>query len=392
MKSFLSHLECTVCGKYHDADLVQNFCDECGRVLYPVYDLEGARRAVSKIDLLGRSANMWRFFEIMPVRSPDNVVTLGEGVTPLLRADKLGRKLGCSQLFLKDEGMNPTGSFKARGLSAAVSRAVELGQRRVAMPSAGNAGGALAAYGSRAGIDCFITIPEETPQAAVTEVRLYGSRLELVAGHIGDAGRIARERAGIEGLFDLSTMKEPYRVEGKKTMGYELAADFNWTVPDVVVYPTGGGTGLLGIWKAFEEMTQLGWLEEAKMPRMICVQSEGCAPITRAYLEGKDRSEPWVDPITIASGLRVPTPFADDLILQTVRESGGTALTVGDEELYPAIKDIAELEGVFVCPEGAATLVALQKLLEMGTIDPDEKIVLLNTGTGLKYLDVLETP
>ena len=392
MRSYLTHLECTVCGAEHDADAPQNVCTHCGRVLYPRYDLEGAARAVNPAALSTRPPTMWRYFEVMPVRSPDNVISLGEGGTPLLHAKRLGAALGCPRLYIKDEGLNPTGSFKARGLAAAVSRAVELGLRRFAMPSAGNAGGALAAYVARAGAEAYITVPRETPQANVTEVQFYNARWDLVAGHIGDAGRIARERAAEEGLFDLSTMKEPYRVEGKKTMGYELAQDLGWKAPDVVMYPTGGGTGILGIWKAFEEMAAMGWLTDDSRPRMVCVQSEGCAPVVKAYHEGKDRIEPWPDPQTIAAGLRVPGPFADDLILQVVRQSGGTALTVSDDEIRAGVREMAELEGVFACPEGAGTLAALRTLLAQGAVDPEGTIVLLNTGTGLKYLDLLGEP
>ena len=392
MKSFLSYLECTGCGAQHMADRPQNVCPDCGKVLYPRYDLEGVRRAVSPQDLARRPNTMWRFFEVLPVRDPERVVTLGEGETPLLPAPRLGKALGCTRLYIKEEGVNPTGSFKARGLSAAVSRAAELGLRRLSVPSAGNAGGALAAYAARAGVEAHVFMPQETPDANKVECLAYGAKVTLVPGSIRDAGRVAREEGAKEGLFDLSTLQEPYRLEGKKTMGYELAQALGWRAPDVLVYPTGGGTGILGIWKAFQEMEALGWLAEEKRPAMVCVQAEGCAPLVQALHDGKERCDPWPDPRSIAAGLRVPSPFADYLILQTIRESGGTAVSVSDDEMRAGVWEMAALEGVFPCPEGAATLAGLRKLLASGAVDPESSIVLLNTGTGLKYLDVLGEP
>ena len=389
LKSYLSHLKCSNCGLHHSAEMPQSTCIQCGKMLYAQYDLDAASHAVSPSILEGRPDTMWRYFEFLPVRDPSRIVTLGEGGTPLLRIKNLGRSLGCSNLYLKDEGLNPTGSFKARGLSAAVSRAVELGLSRLVAPSAGNAGGALAAYGARAGITTHIYMPEETPVANKIECATYGATVTFVPGSIREAGQLASKETRDQGYFDLSTLKEPYRLEGKKTMGYELARANNWQSPDIIVYPTGGGTGLLGIWKAFEEMETLGWLREQKRPAMVCVQAEGCAPLVQAFQNHEEKSTPWENPHTIASGLRVPSPFADYEILKVLGVSGGTALTVTDSEMKEAGKDLGVQEGVCASPEGAATLAGLKKLLRSGTIDPESTIVLLNTGTGLKYPDFL---
>jgi threonine synthase len=325
----------------------------------------------------------------MPVRQETNIVTLGEGMTPLLRAARLGRRYGFGQLFIKEEGLNPTGSFKARGMSAALSRARELGVSRVAAPSAGNAAGALAAYGAAAGMETAVFIPIDAPEINKIESRACGARVYLAKGLISDAAKILREVGPKRGWFDVSTLKEPYRVEGKKTMGFELAEQFAWQLPEAIIYPTGGGTGIIGMWKAFEELQQLGWIDERR-PRMISVQATGCAPIVQAFLEHRSESEPWQDAQTIASGLRVPHAFADYLILRTIRESGGTAIAVSDAEITSAMYQLARTEGLFACPEGAATLAAFKHLATTGFLHPDERVVLFNTGSGLKYAQLMQ--
>jgi threonine synthase len=327
---------------------------------------------------------MWRIPELMPVRDPANIVTLGEGGTPLLAVPRLGERLGFSRLYVKDEGLNPTGSFKARGISAAVSKAKELGVRAFTIPTAGNAGSALAAYGARAGIPVDVFMPRDTPALFQKEVRAYGATAHLVDGLIDKAGAEARAHAAATGAFDVSTLKEPYRCEGKKTMGYELATQLDWRLPDVVIYPTGGGTGIVGMWKAFAEMEALGWIGSER-PRMVSVQAEGCAPITRAYTEGAERARPWEGATTYASGIRVPSAVGDYLILRAVRDSGGTAIAVSEDEIAEGARLINTLEGIFAAPEGGATLAALRALHARGEVSPDETIVLFNTGTGLKY-------
>jgi threonine synthase len=330
---------------------------------------------------------MWRWHELLPVYEQKNRINLGEGDTPTLNLPRLGSKLGLNNLYVKDESLNPTGSFKARGLAAAVSKAKELGQTKVIIPTAGNAGGAMAAYAARSGLEACIYMPKDTPVANMEESRIAGAAVVLIDGLISEAAGMAGVRARDEGWFDVSTFKEPYRAEGKKIMGYELAEDFNWELPDVIIYPTGGGTGLVGMWKAFEEMEALGWLEKSKRPRMVSVQAEGCAPITKAFADGAEYCDYWVGAQTIASGLRVPKSFADFIILDYLRESNGIALSVSDQAIIDAQKMLAGTEGLFACPEGAATLAGLVMLLEDKWVDPDERIVLFNTGTGLKYLD-----
>ncbi len=332
---------------------------------------------------------MWRYAELLPVQDPANVVSLGEGFTPLIHAPRLGSELGLSRLYIKEEAANPTGSFKARGLCAAVSMAKELGVDRLAIPSAGNAAGAMAAYGAHAGLESFIFMPADTPRANIREAQVFGAHVELVDGLITDCGRIVAERKQGEGWYDVSTLKEPYRIEGKKTMGYELAEQFDWQLPDVVLYPTGGGTGLIGMWKAFSEMETLGWLD-SRRPRMVTVQSTGCAPIVRAFGANAPAAETWQNARTIASGLRVPRALGDFLILDALRQSGGTAVAVDDEEIVEAIKLCGRLEGLFLCPEGAACIPALRRLVRENWLGPDETVVLFNTGTGLKYLELLE--
>ena len=388
MKSFLTNLECTYCGIELSADEPHRTCPDCGKVLYPRYDLQSASAALKREDLKERPPNMWRYFEVMPVLDEANVVTLGEGFTPIFKTDRLATDTGCSSLFIKDEGLNPTASFKARGLGAAVSKAKELGITKLTMPSAGNAAGAMTAYAAKAGMEAYVFMPKDAPEANRIEVEISGANLELVDGYITDAGRISAQRAEELGLFDVSTLREPYRVEGKKTMGYEIAEQMGWTLPDVILYPTGGGTGIVGMWKAFSEMETMGWID-SKRPKMFAVQSEGCAPIVRAFNEGTEFAEPWENPDTLAAGIRVPAAIGDYLILQALRESGGGAITVSEEEILSDMRAVASLEGMFICPEGAAIVAALRKLLADGTLSPDESILLLNTGSGLKYLDMI---
>jgi threonine synthase len=330
---------------------------------------------------------MWRWHELLPVKDPQNFIFLGEGDTSLLDVPSIGNELGLSNLYIKDESKNPTGTFKARGLAAAVSKAKELGIEKVIIPTAGNAGGAMAAYAARAKIKALIYMPKDTPRANIEESRIAGAEVVLVDGLISDAAGMAGEKARAEGWFDLSTFKEPYRLEGKKVMGYELAETFDWTLPDVIVYPTGGGTGLVGMWKAFEELEALGWLNNTKRPRMVSVQAEGCAPVVKAFEAGASFCDFWLNAHTLASGLRVPKSFADALILEILRESKGIAVAVSDKAILEAQSKIGKMEGIFPAPEGAATLAALDKLVQQKWIDPEEKIVLFNTGSGLKYLD-----
>ena len=365
-------------------------CPSCHKVLYARYDLARLKREVNQKSLEGRNAGMWRFSELLPVLDPDNVITLGEGDTPLLRVDNLAKSLGLKSLYIKEEGLNPTGTFKARGLAAAVSKASELGLKRFTVPTAGNAGGAVAAYAARGGLKAHVYMPRDAPDANKKECIALGAELTLVDGHIGDAGRLSRAKAEEQGFFDLSTLQEPYRAEGKKTMGLEIAMQLGWHMPDAVIYPTGGGTGIIGMWKGYQELLELGWVE-GHMPRFIAVQPVGCQPIVKAFHEGADTSQPWPNASTVADGLRVPHPFADYLILKAIRETGGTALAVKDQDMIEAMKEISSMEGVFACPEGASTLVALKRLLGDGFLDADKTIVLLNTGSGYKYLKLLES-
>jgi threonine synthase len=388
--SCLSHLECTGCHATHDADRLATLCTACKKVLYARYDLERARRTMTRESLASRPRGMWRWREIMPVRDARNIVSLGEGDTPLLEARRLGEGLGFTRLLIKEEGMCPTGSFKARGLSAAVSRAVELGVEELAIPSAGNAASALAAYGARAGVKVHVFMPVDAPELNKKECAIYGADVTLVRGLIGDCGALVRARAAAEGWFDVSTLKEPYRAEGKKTMGLELAEQLGWSLPDAVVYPTGGGTGIVGMWKAWEELEAMGLIGSAR-PKMISVQAEGCAPIVRALREGKDHAAPWENAHTRASGLRVPSAVADYLILDAVRASKGTAVAVEEEAIAQAMREIAEREGVFAAPEGAATWAGAKALLASGFLRKDDRIVLFDTGTGLKYPELVDS-
>jgi len=381
MSSAFAHLNCTRCGAQYERDRRVNVCPACGAALFARYHpVRLDRDAVA-----ARPHTIWRWSEMMPVEDPSNVVSLGEGGTPLLAAERLGASGGFSDLWIKDEAGNPTGSFKARGLSAAVSKAKELGYAKIALPTAGNAGGAAAAYAARAGMECHVFMPADTPPTFRVECERYGAKVTLVDGLIDDCGRMVAERAPREGWHDVSTLKEPYRVEGKKTMGYELAEEFDWTLPDAILYPTGGGTGLIGMWKAFDEMEEMGWIGP-KRPKMFAVQAEGCAPIPKAFAEGKDVSEKFPNASTYASGLRVPKPFADYLILRDVRASGGSAIAVTDDEMRRACDEIGASEGLFVSPEGGAAWAAAKNLLARGLLAPAERVVLFNTGSGFKYL------
>lgn len=382
----VTHLECAACGLTYEAQRLHNLCRECGKPLLVRYDLDHAKLSLTKESLKERRADLWRYREVLPPVNDENVVSLGEGWTPLLSAPRLGAQVGLNDLYIKDESQNPTQSFKARGMTTAVSMAKELGVEKLAVPSAGNAAGALAAYAARAGIECFIFMPKDTPQANVTECEQTGAHVTLMDGLITDCGAEVARRKEAEGWFDVSTLKEPYRVEGKKTLGYELAEQLNWNLPDVIIYPTGGGTGLIGMWKAFDEMQSMGWID-SKRPRMVSVQSAGCAPIVQAFAEGKRFADEFPNAATVASGLRVPRAIGDFLILDALRASGGAAVAVSDEELIEATKEIGEAEGLFCAPEGAACLPALKKLINDGQVQPDDQVVLFNTGAGVKYLE-----
>ncbi|HEY9526807.1 MAG TPA: threonine synthase [Anaerolineales bacterium] len=387
INSFITHLECSKCHREYSHDQIQTFCPDCKATLLPRYDLAAVKQTVDRDEITRRKKGMWRWRELLPVIREENQVFLGEGDTPLLSLPRLQKELGLTNLYVKDESSNPTGSFKARGLAAAVSKAKELGVEKVIIPTAGNAGGAMAAYAARAGLRAHIFMPKDTPFANIEESRMAGAEVILVDGLISDAAGMAGEKARAEGWFDVSTFKEPYRVEGKKVMGYELAEAFDWQLPDVIVYPTGGGTGLVGMWKAFAELEAVGWLENTKRPRMVSVQAEGCAPVVKAFQQGAIFCDFWTNAQTLASGLRVPKSFADHLILQNIYDSQGTAVAVSDESILESQKQLAGMEGIFAAPEGAATLAALKELIRQGWVRPEEKIVLFNTGSGLKYLD-----
>ncbi len=386
---FLIDLVCTKTGKAYSKDQLWNLSPEADAPLFARYDLDAVAKALRREKLAERIPTMWRYAEVLPVENEQFQVSLGEGFTPLLQATSLGKKIGVPKLYIKDEGLNPTGSFKARGMSAAISKAAELGAQAIAIPSAGNAGGATAAYAARAGLPAHIFMPKDVPQANYIECKVLGAHVELIDGLISDCGKIVASRKEVEGWFDISTLKEPYRVEGKKTMGYELAEQFDWELPEVVIYPTGGGTGLIGMWKAFDEMEQMGWIGPER-PRMISVQAEGCAPIVRAYSAGDEHAEPWINAETIAAGLRVPAAVGDFLMLKAIRDSGGCALSVTDEELMASASKMAAAVGSFPAPEGAATLSALEKLIAQNLVSERDRVVLFNTGTGLKYIELFQ--
>jgi threonine synthase len=382
----VTHLECGACGLRHEAQRLQNLCTGCGKPLLVRYDLERAAQSLTKESLSGRQSDLWRYREVLPVERDENIVSLGEGWTPLLPVPKLAQRVGLKKLLIKDESQNPTQSFKARGMAAAVSMALELGARKLAVPSAGNAAGALAAYAARASLEAHIFMPQDTPRANIIECEQTGAHVVLMDGLITDCGAEVARRKDLEGWFDVSTLKEPYRIEGKKTLGYELAEQLDWELPDVIIYPTGGGTGLIGMWKAFDEMETMGWIG-GKRPRMVTVQAAGCAPIVRAFEQGKRFADEFPNAATTASGLRVPRAIGDFLILHALRASGGTALSVTDEELIAATREIGASEGLFCAPEGAACLPALRKLMAAGEIKETERVVLFNTGAGVKYLE-----
>jgi threonine synthase len=386
-QSFFLELECSGCKAKYPYQEIHTYCLDCQSPLLSRYNLDAVREHVDRDAFLSRSRGMWRWHELLPVVDPKHFVFLGEGDAPLLHLPNLGYELGLTNLFVKDESQNPTGTFKARGLAAAVSKAKELGIRKVIIPTAGNAGGAMAAYAARAEIEALIYMPNDTPRANVEESRMSGAQVILVEGLISDAAGMAGVKAQEEGWFDLSTFKEPYRLEGKKIMGYELAEAFAWSLPDVIIYPTGGGTGLVGMWKAFAELEALGWLESEKKPRMVVVQADGCAPVVKAFEETATFCDFWINAHTLASGLRVPKSFADMLILESLYESQGTAVSVSDEAILEAQRQLGKTEGIFAAPEGAAPLAALKKLVQQKWIAPDESVVLFNTGSGLKYLE-----
>ncbi len=376
----ISYLECSKCGAQISGEQPQTICPKDGGSLYVRYDLAALKGKFTRDSLRGRPANMWRYHEVLPGDKP---ITLGEGFTPMLPSREN------PNVFIKDEGLNPTGSFKARGLCAAVTMAYHYGQKKLVVPSAGNAASALAAYCAAAGIEAHIFMPKDVPAANYIECKMYGAKVTLVDGLISDCAKMVNERKQAEGWFDISSLKEPFRVEGKKTMGYEVAEQLDWQLPDAIFYPTGGGVGLIGMWKGFDEMEQLGWIG-SKRPKMVTVQASGCAPVTKAWDEHKPVAEVWQNAQTMAAGLRVPKPYADYIILDILKQSGGTAIAVTDDQMFEAMKEWASKDGVFAAPEGAATLAAYKLLLEQNFLKASDKVVLFNTGSGLKYIDVVE--
>ncbi len=385
----VSHLECSLCAQQFAANKIHNLCT-CGGALLVRYHLDAIRQSWTRDSLAAAKPDLWRYWPVLPVNRRESVVSLGEGMTPLIETRRLGEAVGAADLWVKDEGLNPTGSFKARGMTVAISMARELGITKIAVPSAGNAASAAAAYSAAAGIEAHIFMPMDVPQANFIECKALGAQVTLVDGLISDCAKIVTDRKEQEGWFDVSTLKEPYRIEGKKTMGYEVAEQFAWELPDAIFYPTGGGVGLIGMWKAFDELETLGWLpgkSGSKRPKMIAVQAAGCQPVVRAFERGDERTEFWQGASTVAAGLRVPKPLGDKLILDAVRASHGTAIAVEDSEIIDAGIELGSLEGIFAAPEGAACVAALRKLLANGFLQPDERIVIYNTGAGLKYLE-----
>ena len=381
---FLKELECTECGKKFSADRVQTICERCDAPLFARYDLERVRDSLDREELDSRYPSMWRYREFLPVEEDENIVTLGEGFTPIDELDRLNERSGFKRLYLKDEGIQPTGTFKSRGLAMGVSKAKELGVQKIAMPSAGNAAGALSAYGSRAGMDIYVVMPKTAPEACIVESYMLGADVYLVDGLLPDCGEIIDEGKERYGWFSISTTKEPYRVEGKKTMGLELAEQFCWELPDAILYPTGGGTGLIGMWKAFAEMRELGWID-GPLPRMIAVQAEGCAPMVRAFENGDEFAQRWEHASTMAAGIRVPQAVGDFLILRAVRESNGRAIAVSESAIVDSWTRVAREDGLLLCPEGAATHAAWREMVAAGELDAEARVVLFNCATGLKY-------
>ncbi len=387
--TFFSHLSCSRTGeKLPKGEL--HTVSSAGAPLFARYDLARAREHLTPAEISSGPTSMWRWSSLLPVSNPENIVSLGEGSTPLIPAKRLGHSIGAANVSVKDESVNPTGTFKARGMSCAVSMAKEAAVEKLAAPSAGNAGSALAAYAAATGIEAHIFMPQDVPEANYIECKMFGAHVNLVDGLISDCGRLVAEGKDSQGWFDVSSLKQPYRIEGKKTMGLELAEQLGWRLPDAILYPTGGGVGIIGMWKAFDELEELGWID-SKRPKMIVVQAAGCAPIVRAFEQGSDEAEFWDDARTIASGLRVPEAGGAFLVLEAVRKSAGTCITVTDQEILGAGRLLAETEGIFVAPEAAACVAALEKLLQRAFLKPDDEIVLFNTGTGLKYLDTWAT-
>lgn len=387
MKNYFSHLECSNCKKIFSTDQILNLCDECSKPLLAKYDLESASKDLDKSYLLNQPENMWRYSPLLPVKDNNFRLFLGEGFTPLFKAKRLGKEVNHANLYIKDEGLNPSTSFKARGLSMAVSRAFELGVKEISIPSAGNAAGAMSSYAALAGIRAHVFMPKDVPLPFVAECKALGAEITLIDGLITDCGKAAAKGVKDFGWFDVSTLKEPYRIEGKKTMGYEIAEQMEWELPDVIIYPTGGGTGLIGMWKAFYEMEKIGWID-SKRPRMVSVQSEGCAPIIKAFNENTKHAELWQNASTIASGLRVPAAIGDFLILDAIRESNGTAVAVSDKDIMDCANLIGKTQGIFTAPEGGATLAAFNTLYKNGWIKENERVVLFNTGSGHKYFNL----
>ena len=389
MTSFATHLECSRCQEDFPVDQIQQVCKSDGGPLLVRYDLGRVRDSVTKQTLRDRPETLWRYRELLPYEDAKNAVSLGELNTPLLEAPSLGEELGIPKLRVKDEGLLPTGTFKARGAAVGVTRAAELGVKTLALPTAGNAGAAWAAYGARAGIRVVVVMPETTPDVIIRETSAYGADVYLVSGSIADAGAVVKKVCAARGWYDASTLREPYRIEGKKTMGFELAEQLGWRLPDVIVYPTGGGVGLIGMWKAFDELRAIGWLDQ-KRPRFVAVQAEGCAPIVRAFIDGRNESEPWPDPRTFAAGIRVPKALGDFIVLKALRESGGTAVAVTETEIAESMRAAGGAEGMLVCPEGGAAIAGTRKLRREGWIRENEEVVIFNTGTGLKYAEFLQ--
>ncbi len=386
----VTHLECSKCKETYYSDQPAQLCEECGAPLLVRYDLKKVQKSFNKENLKNRKPNLWRYRELLPVKEKENIVTMGEGMTPLLHLKKIGRQIGVSNLFLKDEGILPTGSFKARGAAVGVSRAKELGIKVLAMPTAGNAGGAWSAYCTAAGIKAVIVMPEDAQEINMRECLVTGGTTYLVNGIINDAGKIVAQAVKNYGWYDASTLKEPYRIEGKKTMGFEIAEQMDWDVPDVILYPTGGGVGIIAIYKALQELEGIGWIN-GKMPRLVSVQSTACAPIPKAWEEKKFECEYWQNVKTKIPGLRVPKALGDFLVLKSIYETNGCAVAVSDQEAIEAQQKLASTEGTFICPEGGSTLAAAKKLVQKGWIKPQEKVVLLNTGSGLKYPDTVQS-
>lgn len=382
----LSQLECFDCGAGCDLSQPRSVCPACGRPLVARYDLAHVRAHVKRDALGAYGSDLWRYRAVLPFAADFAVVRLGEGGTPLLPVERLADAAGVAELWLKEESGNPTQSFKARGLVMAVNGALAFGVRGIALPSAGNAGSAAAAYAAAAGLPCRVAVPRDTPEAFVLETRAFGAEVRLVDGTIADAGKVVAEWAPAPEWWNVATFKEPFRLEGKKTLGYEIAEQLGWRLPDVILYPTGGGTGLVGMARAFAELRELGWID-GPLPRLVSVQVAGCAPVVRAFDEGAPKAQPWANAATVASGLRVPSPFADTLILAAIRDSGGTAVAVSEEDMLDAMNDVAALEGVFACPEGAATLAALRQLRRSGEVQASDRVVIYDTGSGLKYLE-----